>query len=127
MIEFKKIETQEDFIPYSGDLIGLPTSKNHLNFRWCEPGCKVLFSVTRHGSGASCHFASDKTGVVKIRQAINEFVEFVFNSFDWCEMILALIKYKKVKRWVRECGFAWTLGFGKRALYIKKREWQEKT
>lgn len=93
------------FMPYTGDLMGLPTDKNHINFLWKEKGCKVLFSVTRQGNGASCHFASDKAGMVKIKQAINEFCDFVFWMFDWCELILAKIEIKKIKTLVKKCGF----------------------
>ena len=93
------------FAPYLGDLIGLPTSENHLNFRWTEPNCKVLFSVCRQGNGASCHFASDKKGVLKIKRAINEFCDFVFWLFDWCEMIIAKVELKKVEAIIERCGF----------------------
>ena len=93
------------FMPYSGDLIGLPTSKDHLNFRWNKPDCKVLFSVCRQGNGASCHFASDKKGVFKINCAINEFCEFVFWMFDWCEMIIAKVNIKKVEAIIKRCEF----------------------
>lgn len=93
------------FKPYSGDLIGLPTSENHLNFRWNESNCKVLFSVCRQGNGASCHFASDKKGMIKINCAINEFCEFVFWMFDWCEMIIAKVKIKKVEAIIKRCEF----------------------
>ncbi len=66
---------------YSGDLIGLPTNENHLNFRWSEPGCKVLFSVARQGNGASCHFASDKAGMKKINKLLTSFVSLCFLYF----------------------------------------------
>jgi len=111
------------FKQYNGDLMGLPTNENHLNFRWCEHGCKVLFSMTRKGRAASCHFASDKNGMKKIVQAINEFCQFVFMNFSWCVMILALIKLKVVKSIVKSCGFAWIASDRKQALYIRRKTW----
>jgi len=110
------------FILYAGDLIGLPTSKNHLNFRWTEPNCKVLFSVCRQGNGASCHFASDKRGIFKIKRAINEFCEFVFWMFNWCEMIIAKVKGNKVGLILERCGFTKILD-GKINVYIRERSW----
>lgn len=111
------------FKPYSGDLIGLPTNENHLNFRWTEPDCKVLFSITRHGNGASCHVASDKSGMKKINNAIKSFCEFVFKTFEWCRMIISIIRIKKIRKIVRDCGFAWILSNRKQAVYIRRREW----
>jgi len=107
------------FLPYTGDLIGLPTSENHLNFRWAEPDCKILFSVCRQGNGASCHFASDKKGIFKIKRAINEFCEFVFWMFDWCEMIIAKTTLK-IGHLLERCGFKKVID-GKITVYIKEK------
>jgi len=101
--------------------MGLPTSKNHLNFRWIEPDCKVLFSVCRQGNGASCHFASNKKGIFKIKRAINEFCEFVFWMFDWCEMIIAKTT-PKIGRLLERCGFKKVID-GKITVYIKEKSW----
>ena len=94
------------FYEYSGDLIGLETTDNHLIYRWSDRGCKILFSVCRHGNAASCHFSSDKNGLRKLRVAINEFMGFVFKSFTWCEMIIAIVKVNSVKRLVEKFGFS---------------------
>ena len=110
------------FLPYSGDLIGLPTSENYLIFRWAEPDCKVLFSVCRQGNGASCHFASDEKGVFRIKRAINEFCEFVFWMFDWCEMIIAKVMLNKVGLILERCGFKKILE-DKITIYIRGRSW----
>ena len=104
---------------YSGDLMGLPTNDKHFNFRWLEPGCKVLFSVCRQGNAASCHFASDKPGMKKIVQAINEFCEFVFWMFDWCEMILAKTGIKKVKAIIKKCRFKKVFKINNVSAYVR--------
>lgn len=94
------------FYEYEGDLIGLATDANHVVFRWIESDCKILFSVARVGKGCSCHFASDKNGLRHIKQAINEFCEFLFRKFKWCNMILAKVEKNSVERLIRKCGFA---------------------
>jgi len=93
------------FAPYGGDLIGLPTDSNHLVFRWARDGCKILFSVTKRGLAASCHFASDKAGLRHIKQAINEFSTFVFDLFKWCTMILAVVAKDSIGRLITKCEY----------------------
>ena len=93
-----------EFAPYSGDLMGLTANKSHLVFRWSGPG-KVLFSVSRRGDAASCHFASDKMGLRHLKKAIDSFVLFVFWLFDWCTMALAQVKRSSVGRLIEKVGF----------------------
>lgn len=92
------------FSPYSGDLMGLCTNENHLVFRWHGPG-KILFSVSRRGNAASCHFASNKNGLRYIKKAVDEFVEFVFWLFDWCTMVVAQVTKDSVGRLIEKVGF----------------------
>jgi hypothetical protein len=114
-----------NFVPYTGDLMGLPTDENHLNFRWDNESCKILFSVCRQGNGASCHFASDKKGLRKLGIAINEFINFVFSEFKWCEVIFAKIIPRSVKKISEKLGFTF-LGTldekAKRDVYILTKE-----
>ena len=93
-----------NFTPYSGDLIGLYTDENHLVFRWNGPG-KILFSVSRRGNAASCHFASNKDGLRYIKKAVDEFVQFVFWLFDWCIMVLAQVERPSVGRLIEKVNF----------------------
>ena len=93
------------FYEYEGDLMGLPADDNHLVFRWLEPRCKILFSVSRLGDSASCHFASDKAGLRHLKKAINEFCEFCFKSFGWSKMIIAKTKKQSVERLIKKCYF----------------------
>jgi len=92
------------FEPYQGDLMGLTTDDNHLVLLWTGPG-KVLFSVSRRGNAASCHFASDRTGLRYLKQAIDDFVLFVFWLFDWCTMVLAQVRKDSVGRLIKKVGF----------------------
>ena len=66
------------FEPYHGDLMGLEANENYLVFRWMNSDCKILFSVSRRGDAASCHFASDPKGLRLVKQAIDDFTDFVF-------------------------------------------------
>lgn len=92
------------FEPYEGDMIGLVSNSNHLVFRWYRTDCKILFSVSRRGDAASCHFASDKAGLRHVKEAIDDFVRFVFWLFDWCRMVLAQVERPSVGRLIEKCG-----------------------
>lgn len=93
------------FTPYSGNLMGLPITDDHLVYRWVRDDCKVLFSVTRLGDAVSCHFASDKAGLRHIKKAIDEWCQFVFETLNWCTMVIAQIVKPSVARLVEKCGF----------------------
>ena len=110
-----------NFFPYTGDLIGLPTSKNHLNFKWNKQDCKILFSVAKQGKAVSIHIASDKRGIFKIRTASREFCNFVFDIFPWCKMIIAKIDIPVFEKIAFSCGFEKLLTIGNRSAYIKLR------
>ena len=109
-----------DFAPYEGDLMGLITDQNHLVFRWQGPG-KVLFSVSRRGSAASCHFASDTPGLRHLKKAIDAFVLFVFWLFDWCTMVLAQVKRPSVGRLIEKVGFMPVTTIGDITVYARVR------
>ena len=98
-----------NFRPYDGDMMGILENENYLVFRWIKPGCKVLFSVTRRGKGAVCHMASDKAGLRSLKQAVNEWVDFLYWLFEWCEVIVAPTSLNSIKSLAIDCGFrvAW--------------------
>jgi hypothetical protein len=93
-----------EFVQYSGDLMDLEANETHLVFRWMGPG-KILFSVSRRGNAASCHFASNNAGLRYIKEAIDAFVKFVFWIFDWCTMVLAQVEKPSVGRLIKKVGF----------------------
>ena len=108
------------FVPYSGYLMGLPTTENHLVFRYIGEG-KILFSVTRQGDAASCHFASDKKGLKSVKTACDEFVKFCFWLFPWCKMCLAHIKPGGIARMIERIEFALIGGTTKGLVYARLR------
>ena len=92
------------FAPYEGYLMGLPTNKNHMVFRWKGPG-KVLFSVCQKGNAASCHFASNKEGLRHLKKACDDFVNFCFFLFPWCKMVMAHVGKESIGRLIMKIGF----------------------
>lgn len=93
------------FVQYDGDLMGLTVTENHLVFRWNVDHCTVLFSMTRQGRSANCHFASDKRGLRHVKEAIDQFVQSVFRTCDWCEMVVANVNRPSVGRMIEKVGF----------------------
>lgn len=92
-----------EFVPYGGPLMGLLVDENHLVFKWTK--ANVLFSVSRRGNAASCHFAADKRSLRLLREAMNSFAEHVFWWFDWCTMVIAQVKRPSVGRLIQSIGF----------------------
>lgn len=94
-----------NFTPYSGHLMGLPVTESHLVYRWNHPCCKVLFSVTRLGEAVSCHFSSCPKGVRHLKEAIDEWCQFVFQTLEWCTMVIAQVVKPSVARLIEKRGF----------------------
>lgn len=114
------MDSPVNFSPYVGDLMGLPVDENHLVFRWNGPG-KILFSVSRRGNAASCHFASNKNGLRYIKKTVDEFVLFVFWLFDWCTMVLAQVKKASVGRLIEKVGFMPVTNIGEITVYARTK------
>ena len=98
--------------------MGLHVDQNHLVFRWNGPG-KILFSVSRRGDAASCHFASDKAGLRHIKEAIIRWCIFAFWLFDWCQMILAQVSRPSVGRMIQKVGFDPVTQAGSLTIYAR--------
>lgn len=92
-------------IPLSGDDLGITSTENHILLEWRNRGKRVVFSATRHGNAMSCHFSSEKGSIRYLRIAIEEFISFVFDACDWCEMIVANMKQRSIRKLVEKCGF----------------------
>jgi hypothetical protein len=108
---------------YNGDTGDLRTNENYWIFKWLEPNCHVLFSVTQQGKAANCHFTSDKTGLRKLEQALNEWCEFCFWMFEWCEMIIGVIEQASISKLAEKCDFKHIASFGKQQIYIRRPQW----
>ncbi len=108
-------------IPYTGELYGLCTTDTHLVYKWDDDTCRILFSMTRHGNGMSCHFSSDKAGLRKLREAIRDAEEFIYDNFSWCEMIFANIGIESVERLVVDLSFVYMADSEDNRVYVKVR------
>lgn len=110
------------FEPYEGkDMMGLVYNDSYLVFRWIEPDCNIIFSIAQRGKAANVHFASDKSGLRKIKIAIDEFCDFIFSRFDWSTMIMAIIKLPSVVRIVEKCGFQYITDIDDNKVYTRLR------
>lgn len=105
---------------HTGDTGDLYTSDNYLNFRWHNPDCNILFSATQQGNAIISHFSSDKPGLRKLEQALNDWCEFCFYLFRQCEMIIGIIERKSVIRLAEKCGFKQIASFGNKKIYARR-------
>jgi hypothetical protein len=93
------------FYLYGENTGNLPTNENHLVFKFDRDDCHILFSVSQQGKAASCHFSSDHEGLRHLKEAINEWCDFCFYMFDWCEMILAKVNIDSIERLLLKLNF----------------------
>lgn len=79
------------------------TDENYMAALWLGPK-DVMFSFAKRGKAMSCHFATDD-GQRYIRDAIEEFIAWVFKEYGWCRMVLAQVKTPSVERLLTRIGF----------------------
>lgn len=91
------------FLPFSGRVPGLYTNDNHMIFKWAQG--EVYASLTQQGKAVSAHLACSACALRELKRAINEFCDYVFWLFDWCEMVIAQITRPSVERIAMKCGF----------------------
>jgi len=109
------------FIPYYGPIYSLKTNENYLNFRWLFKNTLILFSVTQQGNGAICHLYSDKRGLRYLKQAVLDWNEYVFDYYNWCKMIIAIIEKPSIERLVKYCGFKKIITINNKLIYTKEK------
>ena len=105
--------------PENTELMGLAYDGNQRVFKW--KGGNILFSAGRLGDAMSIHFAASKDSLRSVKQAISEFVDFVFFSFGWCTMIIANIVKPSVERLAPKLGFVRFAESPGRKLYMRVR------
>lgn len=110
---------------YTGKTGELRTSENHYNFKWLNEDCHILFSVTQQGKAMVCHFTSDKAGLRKLKQALNEWCEFCFWLFKECDIIVGIIEKPSVFRLAINCNFEHIASFGNKQVCIRRKSWVE--
>ena len=90
---------------FKGDDLGVYQGENYLLAEWNGRG-KVVFSMTRRGDAMLCHFSAEKKALRDVKQAVAEFIAWVFYVSPWCKMICAPAYPKSgIERMLRRFGF----------------------
>ena len=80
--------------------IGIPNDSNH-----------IFFSFDHIGAvGRNKRF---------LRVAINQFCEFIFNEYRWCDRITACVTMQSVKNLILKCGFVRFFNINEKEVFIK--------
>ncbi len=101
----------------SGSDLGVFNNDSHRVVEWRGNG-RVVFSFTRHGGAMSCHFASGKDGLRHVKEAIEEFIQWLFLNYD-CTMILANVGIDSVKRLLPKLDFELLAKSSNRDLFVR--------
>lgn len=111
------------FQEYAGYMMNLTITKKSKIFIWAHKGCKILFSVSRYGDAAVCHLASDKKGLKFLKHAIEGWCEYVFETFDWCKLILAPVEKPSVYRILLKLDFRLVSHKNNNWLLARSKSW----
>lgn len=84
---------------------GLYSTDRHLNYRWTGDGRTVYFSAAQQGQAMTIHIAAEGKNKLGLRKAAVEFVDYLFDSFPWCRVVMGGIKKKSVVNLALKCGF----------------------
>lgn len=69
----------------------------------------------------TAHIASDKYGLRRVKEAINQFCDWLFRVYEWCEMIFAVTSKASVKRLAERCGFELVAKDKSNDIYVRYR------
>ena len=114
--------SQVKFIPYTGDLMGLLADESYAVFRYMHENCKILVSISKRGEAANCHFASDRNGLRLMKIAIEDWCDFCFWLFDWCDAVMAIVTRPSVGRLCEKTGFDHQLTIDGKRIYVRCRD-----
>lgn len=103
------------------DDLGIVRNDSHMIFEWL--GGKVLFSATRLGGSMSCHFATGKRELRKVKHAMSEFIQFIFYAFEWCTMVITMLPdgNDSIARVIKKVGFTKFCEYEKGSGYMRCR------
>jgi hypothetical protein len=109
------------FILADGECGGVIKNENYMVVEWL--GCLgVFFSFAKRGMAINAHIASNKDGLRKLSIAINEFCEWVFDTYEWCRDILAIVKKNSICKLIQRCEFKHILNLGENMLLMRSRD-----
>jgi hypothetical protein len=85
--------------------LGLHITPAYRVYEWSENGYKVFFSATQQGNAMVIHIAAPIESKRCLRISVEDFCEFVYSSFPWCEVIMGAIIPASVVNLAKKCGF----------------------
>ena len=105
----------------SGDDLGVPRIPVALLVEWVEGGKRVVFSYARQGNGITIHLAAKRDSLYCLEAALNDFCEWLFWAYEWCEMIFGIIGRKSLERLAMKCGFVWLTRTPDYEIYVRMK------
>lgn len=109
------------FTPLRGNDLGVFRSEN---YRLVETfNGHIVFSYTQQGKAMVIHFASDKKGLRRMKEAFNSFCNWIFTNYKWCKMVIGSIKKESVRRMVKKCNCIHIANCEGSQLYMRVRQW----
>lgn len=106
----------------TGSDLGVPQIPECWLLEWREGACRVVFSFARQGNGITAHFAANRDSLRRVKEAIDDFVTWLFWAYDWCEMVFAIIGIPSVERLVMKCGFSFLTDMKGYRVYMRARK-----
>ena len=85
--------------------VGLTFNEHYRVYEHRRGGLSVYFSASRVGEAMIIHIACSRRSICNTRKAASDFVEFIFDRFQWCRVVLGTIVKPSVLNLANKCGF----------------------
>ena len=120
MADFTEIDT-DDALP------GLPVSSEHRAVQWKGGEGEIHFSWTRKGNALMIHFQSNGKGLRNVRKACDLFCMWLFEKYEWCEMLLTNVTPDKssIGRMIEKIDWRILLEHDSGIAYARMRSWAD--
>ena len=82
----------------------------------------MVFSFCKQGEAITAHFAAGKDSLRRVKEAIDDFVEWSLWAYPWAKMVLAVIGIKSVERIVKKVGFVYVSEAEGYQVYMRVRQ-----
>ena len=106
----------------TGPDLGVPRIDECMLVEWTEADARVVFSFAKLGNGMTMHFAAGPESLRELKTAIEDFIEWTFWAFEWCELIFGIIGPQSVERLATKCGFKYLCPKGPYQVYVRMRK-----
>jgi hypothetical protein len=109
-------------------LEGLLVNDKHRAVRWDHEGeGEIQFSWTQKGDAIMVHFQTDGKGLRNLRKVCDEFCEWIFHKFGWCDMLITNVTPDKqsIARMVEKIGWKKLLDHDGGTAYARMRSWAD--